>query len=240
MAGAVNSFNPLWCEGRSTELQEEKKRLLIGSPWKRKVPAGEMPIDAALDGDDLYFCLKHEMYSCEEFFRNGDFKGKPVGAGVKVFQALFPRFDYHCVQLLRDVKRSVSQDNGLAFLKELSANSAYLSAEDMRLKIQAVLSSLNDKEQITITLRYGLNDGKKHVFSEIGLLLDVTPERVRQIEWEALCKLRKPSRAHFLFSGEAVEDRNLVGSVEALIAVANARSAETGGNGTKIVSHIKD
>ena len=161
-----------------------------------------MPIDAALDGDDLYYCLKRGWYSCEAFFRNGDFKGKPAGAGVKVFQALFPDLDYHCVQLLRDVKRDASQDNGLAFAQELSANGAYVSPKDMRHKVWVCLRSLDYKEQNTLAWRYGLLDGRKHVFSEIALTFVVTPERVRQIEFEALRKLRKLGFSRYLFSGE--------------------------------------
>ena len=222
----MNSFNPLWCEGRSAEFREEKKRLLIDSPWQRKVPAGELPIDAALEGDDLYYCLKREWYSCEAFFRNGDFKGKPAGAGVKVFQALFPDLDYHCVQLLRDVKRDASQDNGLGFAQELSANSAYVSAKDMRHKVWSVLSSLDYKEQTTLAWRYGLLDGRKHVFSEIALSFDVTPERVRQIEFEALRELRKPSRSHYLFSGEAAG--NTQRSLDEVLQSAQERSERSG------------
>ena len=56
--------------------------------------------------------------------------------------------------------------------------------------VQELLESLNDRERQVIRLRFGLEDGKTHTLEEIGDELNVTRERVRQIEARAMEKLR--------------------------------------------------
>lgn len=67
------------------------------------------------------------------------------------------------------------------------------SASDQLLKeqVQSVLSSLSDREQKIIKMRFGLGDGKSHTLEEVGQEFSVTRERIRQIEAKALSKLRK-------------------------------------------------
>lgn len=57
-------------------------------------------------------------------------------------------------------------------------------------EVSELLESLNERERQVIRLRYGLEDGKIHTLEEIGKELDVTRERVRQIEARAMEKLR--------------------------------------------------
>ena len=52
-------------------------------------------------------------------------------------------------------------------------------------------SGLSEKEIVVITLRYGLNDGKYRSLEEIGQELHITREGVRQLEFNALKKIRK-------------------------------------------------
>jgi RNA polymerase primary sigma factor len=49
-----------------------------------------------------------------------------------------------------------------------------------------------------LRLRYGLVDGRAYTLEEVGQKLNVTRERIRQIEAKALRKLRHPSRRKFL------------------------------------------
>lgn len=58
-------------------------------------------------------------------------------------------------------------------------------------EVKELLETLGDRERQVIRLRYGLNDEKPHTLEEIGEILGVTRERVRQIEAKALEKLRK-------------------------------------------------
>ena len=74
-----------------------------------------------------------------------------------------------------------------------------LSAEDAAAKrlcrndINKLLSGLKEREALVIQKRFGLNDGYEMTLEEIGKELNVTRERVRQIEANALSKLRLPS-----------------------------------------------
>lgn len=59
--------------------------------------------------------------------------------------------------------------------------------------IVEVLSTLNEREEKVLKLRFGLVDERAHTLEEIGRMFNVTRERIRQIELKALEKLRRPS-----------------------------------------------
>lgn len=61
-----------------------------------------------------------------------------------------------------------------------------------------VLSTLTDREQKVLRLRFGLDDGHARTLEEVGREFNVTRERIRQIEAKALRKLRHPSRSRKL------------------------------------------
>jgi RNA polymerase primary sigma factor len=61
-----------------------------------------------------------------------------------------------------------------------------------------VLDSLNERERQVITWRFGLQDAKIHTLEQVGEELNLTRERVRQIEGKALAKLRHPAFADAL------------------------------------------
>ena len=62
-------------------------------------------------------------------------------------------------------------------------------------QVSDVLSSLTDREQKVLVLRFGLEDGRSRTLEEVGREFSVTRERIRQIEAKALRKLRHPSRS---------------------------------------------
>jgi RNA polymerase primary sigma factor len=66
----------------------------------------------------------------------------------------------------------------------------------LRSQIARVLNELNDKEQVVIKKRFGLDDGIPRTLEEIGHYLQMTRERVRQIEERAILKLRKFSKQY--------------------------------------------
>ena len=65
----------------------------------------------------------------------------------------------------------------------------------LREQLEEVLSTLTEREEQVLRMRFGLTDGKPHTLEEVGKEFDVTRERIRQIESKALRKLRHPSRS---------------------------------------------
>jgi RNA polymerase primary sigma factor len=67
----------------------------------------------------------------------------------------------------------------------------------LREQLEQVLARLPDREAHILRLRYGLEDGETHTLEEVGKQIGVTRERVRQLEAQALNRLRRSS-AHML------------------------------------------
>ena len=65
-------------------------------------------------------------------------------------------------------------------------------------QLMEVLSTLTEREQKVLRLRFGLDDGRPRTLEEVGRQFNVTRERIRQIEAKALRKLRHPSRSKVL------------------------------------------
>jgi len=59
-----------------------------------------------------------------------------------------------------------------------------------REEIDSILGRLTSRERDVVRLRFGLDDGRSRTLEEVGLALNVTRERVRQIELRAMKKLR--------------------------------------------------
>jgi len=70
----------------------------------------------------------------------------------------------------------------------------HLLAETM----EEVLNTLSPREARILRLRFGLQDGHSYTLEEVGQKFDLTRERIRQIEGEALRKLRHPRRSRQL------------------------------------------
>ncbi len=68
------------------------------------------------------------------------------------------------------------------------------SHEVLKDQLQTSLEEmLTPREKIVLQMRFGLGDGHQYPLEKVGEVLGVTRERVRQIESEALRKLRQPS-----------------------------------------------
>ena len=78
---------------------------------------------------------------------------------------------------------------------EASQPSEEASYTLLREQLEEVLSTLTPREEQVLRMRFGLMDGKPHTLEEVGKEFDVTRERIRQIESNALRKLRHPSRS---------------------------------------------
>lgn len=65
---------------------------------------------------------------------------------------------------------------------------------NLREKIDELLTGLSEQEQRVLRMRFGLEDDTPKTLEEIGKVFGVTRERIRQIEAKAIRKLRHPSR----------------------------------------------
>lgn len=64
--------------------------------------------------------------------------------------------------------------------------------------LSLALEGLSDRERQVLIMRFGLDDGSVRTLEQVGQHLDVTRERIRQIETKALAKLRQPAKARAL------------------------------------------
>ena len=88
-------------------------------------------------------------------------------------------------------------DDEDSVLGDFSEDEGRVSPEDaaaaqmLKEQIAEILSSLSEREQKVVKLRFGIGGGRPHTLEEVGAEFSVTRERIRQIEAKALSKLRK-------------------------------------------------
>ncbi len=98
----------------------------------------------------------------------------------------------------------ISDEDGSATLGDFLPDQDSMTPFDAALDngihedIREALASLTPREAKIIHLRYGLRDGREHTLEEVGQKYGLTRERIRQIEKDALRKLRHPSRSRKL------------------------------------------
>ncbi len=83
--------------------------------------------------------------------------------------------------------------------KNIVSSIDHIMREDLKAQIESVLDQLNEREKAVIRMRFGLlDDESDRTLEEIGKELNVTRERVRQIESSAIKKLRSPQYGRIL------------------------------------------
>ena len=94
----------------------------------------------------------------------------------------------------------VNGEEGRSFLGDLIADSSLdepLDIVEQRIHHEQLgrwLSHLSEQEQQVLRMRFGLEGNERHTLAEIGRLMEVSRERVRQVELKALRKLRNLTR----------------------------------------------
>lgn len=131
-----------------------------------------------------------------------------------------------CVNLMKEICDQMSIDQGMAsyyldlirdpfsieelveeeesqLLNDMVEASDYISETihllGLKEELMGVLSLLKERERTVLELRYGLIDGEQKTLEEVGMLLGVTRERIRQIEVKAFVRIRKYSERLKLF-----------------------------------------
>ncbi len=78
---------------------------------------------------------------------------------------------------------------------QFSTTSGKASFVYLQDQVEKVLGTLTDREEEVIRLRFGMSDGLPRTLEEVGLIFNLTRERIRQIEAKALKKLRHKTRS---------------------------------------------
>jgi len=91
----------------------------------------------------------------------------------------------------KELKDVIIDEKSLSPFKTLENNEASN-------RIEQVLSSLTEREEKIIRMRFGIGIGSEHTLEEVGKFFNLTRERIRQIEIKALKKLRHPARSKML------------------------------------------
>lgn len=99
-----------------------------------------------------------------------------------------------------ETKVGKDRDTELGDLLETDAPSPEesLMQDALRHDLLQLMSDLTSRERDVIQMRFGLGDGHPYSLAEIGRALDLSRERVRQIEAKALQKLRQPKRRNLI------------------------------------------
>ncbi len=92
-----------------------------------------------------------------------------------------------------DLKVGDNQDTELSELLEdhNSSPEDFATHASLQRDLETLMNDLTIQQREVLALRYGLADGQPMTLSKIGICLNISRERVRQIEREALAKLRK-------------------------------------------------
>ena len=92
-----------------------------------------------------------------------------------------------------DVRVGDNNDTELGDMLEDTGQSPedYATSSSLRRDLEKLMADLTPQQREVLSLRFGLADGKPMTLAKIGECLSISRERVRQIEREALSKLRK-------------------------------------------------
>jgi RNA polymerase nonessential primary-like sigma factor len=92
-----------------------------------------------------------------------------------------------------DVRVGDNQDTELSELLEDQGVSPdnYITQELLRQDLESLMADLTPQQREVIALRFGLRDGKELSLAKIGQRMNISRERVRQLEHQALNHLRR-------------------------------------------------
>ncbi|WP_376790878.1 sigma-70 family RNA polymerase sigma factor [Thermoflexus sp.] len=151
-------------------------------------------------GDQINKLLRTQQQLAQELGRDPTVEEMAEAMGISPF---------HVEQLLQMVRQPVSLEAPMDeeeesvlgdFIEDrgMASPSETVSQKMLQEILHEALATLSPREMRILKLRYGLVDGRMYTLEEVGRKLGVTRERVRQIEAQALARLRHPVYARRL------------------------------------------
>ena len=189
---ALNDSFPFWCSSKE-EINNGNKNLLLNSEWKSKVIEGHVPIDTVFSGDKLHDYLRRGILDIETLLETEYINiHLYYDCLAKVIPIIHPRY----ALLLRYVGVRQTVADELDEIKEYFYSFCISSAEEMQDKMNKMMDSFTDREKEVLRLRFALTEDVEYNMTHdaIGTILGITRHRVRQIEVQAIRKLRHPAK----------------------------------------------
>ncbi len=158
-------------------LSMAKRSRLEGLDFNEMISEGNMALIRSVEKFDSTRGFKFSTYSCRAILKSFS----RVALKTSRYRGLFP------MELTTELERSDFLDRKREDLEE-----TYI--EELKHVLGANLAELNEVEQTVITERFALgavsHSGRSKTLEQVGAMIGVTKERVRQIQNKALCKIR--------------------------------------------------
>ncbi len=120
--------------------------------------------------------------------------------GIKVAEAKRLREFVEDVSTLDKMETTDADDGrGIAELADLQRTDRGIAQFELDQQMEELMGQLSPREANILRFRYGLMDGRAHTLEETGREFNLTRERIRQIEKDAMKRLR-------MFVGQNIED----------------------------------
>lgn len=195
-SGAFAQYAALWIL-QNISREQSTQRSLISYPSHRKE-----------DYFTIYPVLKSRgCIGCDKFIICGEAKKiiiEAIGCSDRIANELMQQmvpdericecFNLNSDTVTEHYPKSLNFDNIDSYENTVVPENIVLYSI-LKEEISSVLHTLTPREEAILRIRFGLDDGCSRTLEEIGNMLEITRERIRQIEAKALRKLRHPSRS---------------------------------------------
>jgi len=144
--------------------------------------------------------IKHYLETRQRLYQ--EYNRKPatqeVARGMNISQAKAEEIERaFSQQLTASLEQPLDEEEEVGELGDLVPSQAptpedIMAESWLQEQVHKVLESLTPKERRILELRFGMGDGRPRTLDEVGMEFHLTRERIRQIEMDALRKLRSP------------------------------------------------